>query len=179
MQADNGAMVVQDVQQAAREARLALRNVNQTLAANVDEETRENAKTSLHVAVVHYFVCLRPWARTSEYYWSDVPLYQKEEGWVTGLKQLDPWIYSVEQVEVDKEDAVEGESTETQEIARTMPPWIAARAVLVLDQLFRDSPFAPGQGAAQERKKLKQSQTRSDEVTGGSGTAEAGGDGHE
>ncbi|MEY7850906.1 hypothetical protein AB7C87_17100 [Natrarchaeobius sp. A-rgal3] len=160
--ADNGAMVVQDVQQAAREARFALRNFNETLARQHEEDALEAAKTTLHVAVVHYWISLRPWAATSDYYWDQVQIYKNEDGWVKGMKNLDPWIYSVETVEINQEDAVEGESTETKEVARTMPPQIAARAILVLDQLFRDSPFAPGQQTAPEREKLDQRAVQQD-----------------
>ncbi|THE64507.1 hypothetical protein D8Y22_12755 [Salinadaptatus halalkaliphilus] len=163
--ADNGAMVVQDVHQASREARQALRTVNQVLAGSYDDDTIDQSKTSLHVATTHYYVTLRPWAITSAYYWDEVPLYKDDDGdWIKGLKNLDPWVYSVEKQEIRSEDAVEGESIKTEEVSRIMPPEIAARAVMVLDQLFRDSPFSPGQGAAPERKRIDQSQVETNDA---------------
>ena len=158
-----GAMVVQEVQAAGRSARQALRNFNQALTMGVQDDRLEEAENTLHVEAVHYYICLRPWAVTSDYYWSQIPVYQRDGEWIRGLKNLDPWIYSVETVEEVREDAVDGETTETREVGRSMPPQIAARAVLVLDQLFRDTPFSPGQGAAMERQQLKQTQTRGDQ----------------
>lgn len=170
-QNDGGAMVLEDVHSASREARQALRQVNQALSHSVGDDTIEESKTSLHVAVSHYYVTLRPWAITSQYYWEEVPLYQAadvtesdDDGWIRGLRNLDAWVYSVETREVQTEDAVEGESTETEEVARTMPPEIAARAIMILDQLFRDSPFAPGQGAAPERQRIDQSQVETNDA---------------
>ncbi|RQG89315.1 hypothetical protein EA473_22160 [Natrarchaeobius chitinivorans] len=141
-----------------------MRTVNQVLAGSYDDDTVDQSKTSLHVATTHYYVTLRPWAITSAYYWDEVPLYKGNDGdWITGLKNLDPWVYSVEKQEVRSEDAVEGESIQTEEVSRIMPPEIAARAVMVLDQLFRDSPFSPGQGAAPERQRIDQSQVETND----------------
>ena len=162
---DSGAMVLEDVHQASREARQALRTVNQAMAGSFDDDTIDQSKTSLHVATTHYYVTMRPWAITSEYYWEQIPIYKADDGgWIRGLKNLDPWVYSVERREVHSEDAVEGESVATEEVPRTMPPEIAARAVMVLDQLFRDSPFAPGQGAAPERQRIDQSQVETNDA---------------
>jgi len=172
MQAKQSDMIGTEVRNAYINAKNSITQYNRALMWGDDDEV-EQAEGTLHLAVVNLFVHLRPWLQTQAYLWRGKRVMRKpdleehvddaeeydekgeeedtraegdadeDEGWVTGLSNLDKWVMSVRREPKRAEDAVEGESEEYEEVAQVMPPACALQASRALDAAFQQSPWAP------------------------------------